>query len=92
MSRNAVFGTGRQRSNRPGASGGMATPNGTGFCNFRNWRKAPDGENVTARLLGDPSPDRVVPAIPEDDSPDVSDHPNIHLTFRAMRAAYGETK
>lgn len=90
MTTRPLFGRGRGRSNHPGISAGMGSPNGAGFCAFRTWRKIPDGENVTAKLLGDPSPDRVVPTSPEVNSP--GQHPSpIHLTFRAMRAAYGET-
>ena len=58
-------------------------------------RAAVAREILTARLMGDPAPDRVVPELPpekidrrflRDDEP----MSPIYLTFREMRAAYGD--
>ena len=71
---------------------GLSTGNGAqGFIGFRRTDadRTEARETVTARLLGDPDPDRVVPDLPPD--PWTKTPAPIYLTFREMRAAYGET-
>lgn len=62
------------------------------FGTFRQRIPIPARDVVTARLLGDPAPDRVVPDIPPD--PDrrlnPTPPPPVYLTFEQMRAAYNE--
>jgi len=60
------------------------------FGRFRNRDDRPPGKSVTAKLLGDPAPDRVVPEIPEETGSGCRRPSPIHLTFREMRAAHGE--
>lgn len=93
----AIFGSRRATSTAPDSSfNSGASSFGLFRCTDRD--KAPAREVVTAKLLGDPAPDRKMPDEPRDPIRDRvrSDSPiirsPIYLTFREMRAAYGDPK
>lgn len=66
---------------------------GHAFAGFRRTDKdrKPPRRVLTARLLGDPAPDRRVPQIPEETRAGLLPDPApIFLTFREYRAYYGD--
>lgn len=86
-----VFDRARAESINPEARTGLNGATGSIFGTFRETRRRPPREVVTAKLLGDPSVDRVVPSIADDPDPRGRNQPApVYLTFSAMQAAYGE--
>lgn len=88
-----VFDRGRAVAGNPEVAAGFVSNTGatTIFGAFRETHRRPPREVVTAAFMGDPAPDRVVPDIPDDQDARVRRQPaEVHLTFVAMRAAYGE--
>lgn len=92
---------GGQPVRRPSAPIGLGQSGSSDGLIFRNTERdrQPPSKVVTAALLGDPTPGRVIP--PGADyglrrsttGPDahLREPAPIHLTFAAMRTAYGET-
>jgi hypothetical protein len=85
------FDRGHSQSANPETRAGLAVRGINVFGYFRTTErdKAQVREVVTARLMGDPAPDRVVPDIPESRHGHKDEPAPIYLTFREMRAAYG---
>lgn len=91
----AVFGKGHGPSASPDSS---FNSGGAGLGLFRTTEadKQPPRTIVTGNLLGDPSPDRVVPDVPRT-AAEMRTHWSqpglkspIHLTFAQSRAAFGD--
>lgn len=86
--RKSVFDAGRTGSLTEAVAAGLQV---TGFTGFRRTERdrQPPRRVLTAKLLGDPAPDRKVPEIPPETGSGVVEPPKpIFLTFREMRAYY----
>lgn len=83
-----VFGRGRgSGADEVMGSTGLAlggVPIGTFRRTLKEREAPPPREVVTAKLLGDPDPNRVVPDIPDEPGSGNAPRPSVNLTFRDL--------